>query len=227
MELFASAAFASPIVGLTDDGATTPSMCPPARPTSSTRTSRVASSRRQYEHAIRPTGTLSPDILALNIAAPRASYIDDLASLVRVTRDSADGVAYLIVSDCDGNPIQHVEVVLSKQRSVRTFIAGASTVYGTAGATPVPVLVIAQADTADNGASGIFNIAPAAEYYLQAWGFRTQDETSTRRGRPRARDGVSRSNRPRDGLRNHVPHERGPDVFRAEPHANQVPLEAE
>jgi hypothetical protein len=182
-ELFASATFASPIVSLTtDDQGNYTVDVPEGTPDILYAHVTGCILAEEYLHAIRPTRTLAPDILALNIAAARASFIDDAASLVRVTRDSADGFAYVVVSDCAGNPIQHVEVVLSVQRSVRTFIAGAITVYGTAGATPVPVLVTAQADTADNGAAAIFNIAPDAEYYLQAWGFQTQDEAA--RGEP-------------------------------------------
>jgi hypothetical protein len=179
VDLFASAAFASPITGLvTDDQGNYTVDLPAGAPNILYAHVRGGIIAEEYLHAIRPTSTFAPDILALNIAAARVSFVDDAASLVRVTRDAADGFVYVVVSDCDGNPIEHVEVVLSVQRRVRTFVAHASTVYGTAGATPVPVLVVAQADTADNGASGIFNIAPDAEYYLQAWGFRTQDDVA-------------------------------------------------
>jgi hypothetical protein len=183
VELFASASFVSPIATLVTDDLGNYSVALPVG-TPDVLYAHVTASiiTDEYLHAFRPTNTLSPDILTFNLASTNPGFLDDTARLVRVSRDPEAGFAVVTVSDCGGRPIEHIEVVLSSERGTRAFLDGASTVYGTPGSMPVPVLVTARSDTADNGMAAIINIPPNGDYYLQAWGFPTMDEVT--RGEP-------------------------------------------
>ena len=177
VELYGEATFATPIASFVTDAMGNYSLAMPTG-TPDILYAHVTSAltAEEYLHAIRSSHTLSPDIEAMNIAAARSEFIDDVADLVRVTRAPGTGFAFVRVWDCDGMPIEHTEVVLSTKRGAREFVHGVPIVYGAPGDPPVPVLVTARADTANNGASAIFNMPPADVYYLQAWGFRTDDD---------------------------------------------------
>jgi hypothetical protein len=177
VELFVDASFSTPIATFVTDAMGNYSIAMPAG-TPDILYAHVTSAltAEEYLHAIRSSHTLSPDIESMNIAAARSAFIDDVAELVRVPRTPDTAFAFVRVWDCDGMPIEHTEVMLSTKRGAREFVRGVTIVYGAPGDPPVPVLVTARSDTANNGASGIFNIPPADVYYLQAWGFHTDDD---------------------------------------------------
>jgi hypothetical protein len=177
VELFGGASFATPIGSFVTDAMGNYSVAMPvATPDILYAHVTSAITADEYLHAIRSSHTLAPDIESLNIATANAQFVDDAASLVHVTRTAGTGFIFTRIADCQGLNIEHMEVVLSATRGERAFVRGASTVYGAPGEPPVPVLVIARGDSADNGAAAIFNIAPADVYYLQAWGFHTDDD---------------------------------------------------
>lgn len=107
---------------------------------------------------------------------------DTITTIVRTEQDATKGAAAIIVSDCDGNPIEHAIVTISTTSSTAAHVPGIHVFYGAPGALPLPVVRSERMDTNTNGAVAVLNVPTTGALHAQAWGFVSAADVSKGEG---------------------------------------------